>query len=139
MSYSYGKKSRQQLDTCDPRLIEIFEEAIKYVDITIIQGHRTPKQHAGYLASGATKVPYEKTMHRFNPSKAIDAAPWPIPGGASWGAKWKDRVKFYELAAIIRLIAAQKGIKIRWGGDWDGDYDYWDQTFDDLVHFELVD
>lgn len=29
--------------------------------------------------------------------------------------------------------------RIRWGGDWDRDHDVKDQTFNDLVHFEVVD
>ena len=29
-------------------------------------------------------------------------------------------------------------IKLRWGGDWNDNKDFSDQTFDDLVHFELV-
>jgi hypothetical protein len=27
---------------------------------------------------------------------------------------------------------------LRFGMDWDGDLDFSDQTFDDLVHFELA-
>ena len=30
------------------------------------------------------------------------------------------------------------GIKLRWGGDWDGDWQTRDNTFDDLPHFELA-
>ena len=30
------------------------------------------------------------------------------------------------------------GIDLRWGGDWDRDTEVRDNTFDDLVHFEIV-
>ncbi len=32
----------------------------------------------------------------------------------------------------------KKGIKIRWEGDWNGNYDLKDQNFYDLPHFEAV-
>ena len=132
---SFSKRSLDRLETCDDRLQSIMKEVIKHYDCTIIQGHRTAEEHAQYLAEGRTKVPYEKTMHRFTPSLAVDAAPYPIP--EKWGEKWIDRVKFYEFAALVRYEAAKHGVNIRWGGDWDGDGDYSDQTFSDLVHFEL--
>ena len=50
---------------------------------------------------------------------------------------WKERAKFYELAAIVKYEAKKLNVNVRWGGDWDGDGDYTDQTFDDLVHFEF--
>ena len=64
------------------------------------------------------------------PSLAIDAAPSPID--------WNDRERFFYFAGVVKGVAEEMGIKIRWGGDWDGDNDFDDQTFDDLVHFELV-
>lgn len=136
MSYNYSNRSLERLRTCDERIQNIFEELIKYHDITIIQGHRTEEQHNDYLARGATKVPYSKTKHRHKPSLAIDAAPWPIP--KNWGDRdWKERVKFYELGRLVLVEAKRQNVKIRWGGDWDGDGNYNDQSFDDLVHFEI--
>jgi len=42
------------------------------------------------------------------------------------------------LSGFVLGIAHMKGIKIRWGGDWDGDTKMNDQKFNDLVHFELM-
>jgi peptidoglycan L-alanyl-D-glutamate endopeptidase CwlK len=47
--------------------------------------------------------------------------------------------RFYYLAGMVKERARNLNISIRWGGDWDGDYRFFDQTFYDLVHFELVD
>jgi len=30
------------------------------------------------------------------------------------------------------------GVTLRWGGDWDRDTEVQDNSFDDLVHFEIV-
>jgi hypothetical protein len=35
-------------------------------------------------------------------------------------------------------MASSMGIKIRWGGDWNGDWKVKDNHFDDLPHFELI-
>ena len=40
-------------------------------------------------------------------------------------------------AGVVKGIASQMGIGIRWGGDWDMDTEVKDNRFDDLVHFEL--
>ena len=131
----FNSKSRKRLDTCSPEWSEILNEVIKYYDCTILEGHRNKeKQYLAY-AKKASKHRWPNSKHNSLPSKAVDVAPWPIP--YEWGENWKDRVKFYELKAIIFYVAAQKGYKIRYGGDWDMDYDYKDNTFDDLVHFEL--
>ena len=34
--------------------------------------------------------------------------------------------------------AKAMGIDLRWGGDWDRDTEVRDNSFDDLVHFEIV-
>ena len=45
---------------------------------------------------------------------------------------------FSYLAGIISGIARTMGYIVRWGGDWDSDFDVRDQTFNDLGHFELI-
>ena len=35
-------------------------------------------------------------------------------------------------------VADMLGVSIRWGGDWDKDYDEKDERFRDLPHFELT-
>lgn len=66
------------------------------------------------------------------PAEAVDVAPWI----AGIGIPWKSRSQFYFLAGFVMAKAAQLDIPIRWGGDWDSDFNVLDQSFDDLVHFE---
>ena len=127
----YSTKSKRELATCHPILQDIFNEVILHFDCTIIQGHRTAEQHAEYLAAGNSRVSYSKSKHRFNPSKAVDVAPFPI--------SWTDKDRFMYFAGLVKGIALAYGYKIRWGGDWDGDMDFNDQTFFDLVHYQIVD
>lgn len=95
-------------------------------------------------------------------SLAIDIAPYPIDFGRTPKEILKAHVdtkmtaqtiallerefikavratsKFYYMAGLAQKQADILGIKIRWGGDWDSDKDFFDQTFYDLVHIELV-
>jgi len=134
---NFGRTSRDRLGTCDARWLHILSEVVKYYDCTIITGHRTKEEQNAKFDQNLSEVSWPNSKHNSIPSMAVDVAPWPIP--TDWGAtEWKERTKFYELKAIIFYEAAKKGITIRWGGDWDRDYDYTDNKFDDLVHFEIV-
>jgi peptidoglycan L-alanyl-D-glutamate endopeptidase CwlK len=46
-------------------------------------------------------------------------------------------MRFYVLAGYVLGIAQAQSVALRWGGDWNGNWDYRDQRFHDLGHFEL--
>ena len=123
--YKFGRRSRERLKGVDSRLINVLNELIKMMDVTIIEGLRSAERQKELLAKGATKVKYSKHME----GKAVDLAPYPID--------WENRDGFYYMGWMIRGIAKQMGINIRFGGDWDSDGDTKDNNFDDLVHVEL--
>lgn len=128
---SYSKRSASRLSTADPRLQSIFNELILTFDNSIICGYRNKAdQNAAYAASNS-QVQWPDGKHNENPSRAIDAVPYPT--------MWDDKKAFYFMAGKIDEIARKRGIRIRWGGDWDRDYDFDDQKFMDLGHWELVD
>ena len=43
------------------------------------------------------------------------------------------------MGGMIRGIAKQLNVNVRYGGDWDGDGKTKDNNFDDLVHIEIRD
>ncbi len=134
---NYSVRSESRLLQCSPKIQLVFRNVIKVVDNTILTGHRTEfvQNKKFYAKPQQSKVKWPNGKHNSIPSQAIDAAPWPIP--ENWGENhWKDKVKFYQFASIVMYEAEKLGIALRWGGDWDGDGNYKDQTFDDLVHFE---
>jgi hypothetical protein len=61
---------------------------------------------------------------------AVDVAPYPID--------WEDTKRFYHFAGFVQATAKQLNIPIIWGGDWNNNNNFKDQTFNDLVHFELI-
>jgi hypothetical protein len=109
----------------------LFSEVIKEFDCTILEGHRGESRQNEMYRTGRSKAKYGESLHNINPSSAIDVAPYPID--------WNDRERFTYFAGYVKGKAAALGIKIRWGGDWDGDWQVRDNNFDDLPHFELVD
>ena len=129
--YSYSKKSRDRLDTCDERLQDIFNILIDYMDVSILEGHRGEEVQNNYYDEGKSKLRYPDSKHNKSPSLAVDVAPYPID--------WEDRERFVNMAGKVKGIAVAMNIDIRWGGDFNRNNDLTDESFLDLVHFELVD
>jgi hypothetical protein len=152
---AFGAVSRKKLYTCDKRIRVICLEAIKHIDFSIVTGHRT-KEEQNALYPKYTKLKWPKGKHNSFPSKAIDIAPYIEPYGKIFGGR--DQItqikelrnvssaranafvikSYARLIGHIEAIAAMKGIPIKVGIDWDGDYDMLDQTFNDLGHWELL-
>jgi hypothetical protein len=130
MSYRFGKSSQKQLETCHPIIQEILNEAIEYIDFSVLCGHRNKKAQTKAFNDGNSKVQYPDSEHNSLPSLAADVAPYPID--------WDNLVRFAYLMGVIKGIAHEKGYKIRTGIDWDNDGDITDHNFMDYPHFELV-
>ena len=125
--YKFGKRSRERLKGVDAKLVNVLNELIKIMDVTVIEGLRSAERQEELLAQGATKVKYSKHME----GKAVDICPYPID--------WDDRDRFHYMGGMIRGIAKQLNVNVRWGGDWDSDGEVKDNNFDDLVHIEIKD
>ena len=130
--YKFGKKSQERLETCHADLQKILNEIIKIYDFTILEGKRTLEQQQKYFKEGKSKLDgiNKKSKHQSKPSLAVDIAPFPID--------WNDTKRFYFLAGLVIAKANELGIKIRWGGSWNGSFDFKQNKFNDLPHFELV-
>jgi|TARA_R110002050_G_scaffold61083_1_gene135214 peptidoglycan L-alanyl-D-glutamate endopeptidase CwlK len=127
----FSKRSKNRLSTCDKRLQNIFNEVIKHVDCSILEGHRGAKRQNKFYNEGKSKVKFPDGRHNRNPSKAVDVTPYPVD--------WKDRERQTLFAGFVLGIARGMGIHLRWGGDWDQDFHVMDNRFDDFPHFEVRD
>ncbi len=127
---SFGERSRSVLATVDPRLQEVCKLVIQNYDFTVLEGYRTDERQEALFRDGKTTKRAGESNHNLVPSKAVDIAPWPLD--------WDDRARFFLLAGFMYQAAAGLGIRLRWGGDWNGNWDHTDQTFHDLPHFEIV-
>ena len=143
MSYHFGSKSKEVLETCDSELVEICHTAIEVINFSVLSGARTKEQQNFLYAQGRTMpgpivtwVDYPNSKHNIgeeagrDKSAAIDLAPWPID--------WNDIGRFKVLGGVMLGIAKEKEIGLRWGADWDMDMIFDDQQRFDWGHFELV-
>src|SRR6185369_7204924 len=109
---------------------------IRTFDCTVLEGYRNEEDQEKAFNAGNTKLHWPNGKHNRQPSFAVDVSPYPVD--------WKDTKRFYHFAGFVLGVAVRLKEEgkmthaIRWGGDWDCDHDLNDQTFNDLVHFELI-
>lgn len=139
MPFAFGRASRAQLATMDARLQRVLRRALSYgvLDFSVLEGHRGKSRQEHYFRTGRSKVRWPDGKHNPYPSKAVDLAPW-VGGGIPWAEDDERELRYWQLlAGLVLAAAAEEGVELRWGGDWDGDGDLLDQDFNDLGHFEL--
>lgn len=124
-----SKISQQRLETCHPDLIKVFTAVAATWPLQIIEGHRTKALQDAAFKAKKSQLPWPKSYHNSTPSNAVDAAPLPID--------WADRERFSFFAGWVLATANGMGVELVWGGDWDGDLSLKNNSFDDLVHFEM--
>jgi peptidoglycan L-alanyl-D-glutamate endopeptidase CwlK len=133
----FSQESFSKLSTCHIDLQVLFFEVVRTFDCTILEGYRNQEDQEAAFERGATKLHYPHGKHNHQPSNAVDACPYPVPD-------WRDAKSFcifggYVLGVAQQLLAQGKMTHaIRWGGDWAMDHDFSNNSFNDLVHFELV-
>ena len=121
--YKLSKRSKDNRDECTHPLRLIIDEAIKYFDFLVYEGHRSLEDQMKYFKAGKSKIDgvRRKGKHNFKPSKAFNCVPAEV--------FWSSRKKFLQMAiamfkATNKLIAEGKIDKgLRWGGDFYGDGD----------------
>lgn len=136
-------KNGPLLNQVTPDLRRLFQEVDKQVPVEILPSTvRTHEQQLDYFARGVSKTMDSK--HLIVPgtrefSEAVDAGPhphkWPVEGTQGY---WKDMARLYYFAGVVVAVAFRLDIEIRFGGDWNGNFDIKDQNFYDLVHYEKI-
>ncbi len=126
----FSQSSIKKLSSCHEDIQRVLNEAINHVDFTVLAGHRTRAEQDLAYARGNSRVRWPHSRHNSLPSTAVDVAPYPID--------WSGRERFVYLAGFIMGTAARMGIRMRWGGDWDGDLDLLEHSLQDLPHLELA-
>jgi peptidoglycan LD-endopeptidase CwlK len=137
---SFSQISKDRLATCDPRLQDILNEAIEYVDFMVLVGHRGKEEQNEAVLTGKSQKLWPTGNHNSFPSKAVDIAP--LSTQLNDKLSWKDIVAFGRLMGYIDCIAKRRGVKLRFGLDWDGDFrtvgNDPDERLLDAPHVELL-
>ena len=127
---TFSTKSAEHLATCDQRLQRLFNAVIAEHDCTVIEGHRDQATQDEYFRCGKSKKRWPDGKHCTIPSSAADVMPCPID--------WNDRAGIEAFAKVVLTKAAELGIQIRWGGDWNQNGKSDDEKFFDGPHYELT-
>ena len=137
----FSELSRERLSTCDPRLVAVCEEVVRVFDVKILEGARAPERQDELFEAGLTEKKAGQSKHQHvHPetgepmSWAVDLIPYPFTPD-----DWEDTRRFYVMWGHVQAAGARLGVKLRWGGDWNGDGSFRDQKFNDLAHLELAD
>ena len=125
----FSKSSLSKLETCHDDLQKVFKEVIKHVDCTIIEGDRGEERQNKLCDEGKSKVRFPNGRHNASPSRAVDVMAYPID--------WNDRERNTLFAGYVIGLTRGMGVTLRWGGDWDSDFNLKENFFDDHPHFEL--
>jgi peptidoglycan LD-endopeptidase CwlK len=128
-----GAGSLKQYATLHPRLQLVIDEAIKYFDFTIVEGHRGKEAQNIAYAKHLSQLPWPLGRHNSFPSKAADLAPYPV----DWKENEKAHLRFAFMMGVIYMAAQRVGVKVRFGMDWNRNLDMRDETFVDMPHVEL--
>lgn len=136
----FSKRSLGHLEQCHPDLQKVLRLAIDHslVDFGLVESHRDEATQNDYNRRGLSKVRFPDSKHNTLPSEAVDIIIWPK-------SQMYDFNHLCYVAGVIQTCARvlyEDGMidhLIRWGGNWDSDgIILKDQSFQDLVHFELV-
>ena len=141
MTRTFGTRSRGNLNTTHPLLVQIAERALQLsaTDFTVICGYRDKAGQDEALRNKTTKVSYPNSAHnQTGPdgkgrSCAIDVLPYPF-------TNWEDPhmlTGWKSIADAMFQAAKELKTEVRWGGDFNRDgvktqSDAWDKP-----HFEL--
>jgi len=160
MSYVWGKSSKDKIAQLDSRLQAVLNHYITIArhDTTVVEGRRSDEQcfinfgkgrtaaqclaggcPAKYAQPSLARVTWLKKALSSNHrgGKAVDIYPYPV--SLVLGRPDKEWMPlFEEIAEDMKKAAADVGVKIRWGADWDGDGIPHEGGETDNPHFEVV-
>jgi len=136
----YGADSKSKLKTCHDSLVSVCLVVLPEFDHKIIWGIRgVYAQNRAYHEGFSTKLWPDSKHNNEDPeglSSAVDIAPW---YSDKPHIRWDQELEFAYLAGHMMQAAADLGIKLRWGGDWNSNDDLHDRNIPfDLGHFELA-
>jgi len=146
--YKFGKGSLSKLENVHHDLVKILKLAITRtpVDFGISEGCRSVERQNELYHQGKSKIDgiNEKGKHNYSPSLAVDIYAY-HPDLETRKKLAYDVPTLCLIAGVIIASAEELKAKgeikhsICWGGNWDNDgVILYDQSFDDLPHFELV-
>lgn len=130
-------RSEDRLKGVDARLADVVRRAkeLSQVPFMVIEGLRTPARQTELYAQGRTKpgpVVTWTMKSKHLEGRAVDIVPY-----ENGKIDWNDLSNFNALYRAMMKAAGERGVALRYGGDWDGDGKLREKGESDSPHFEL--
>jgi len=141
MSFSFSKKSEEQLLDVHPDLVKVVRRALEIceIDFKVLEGVRSYKRQCDLYAQGRTTAGpvitwTMKSKHFINKETgyghAVDLLGAPYT--------WDKTEPFDKVAKAMFQAADELNVNIRWGADWDRDGKARERGETDSPHYELM-
>jgi peptidoglycan L-alanyl-D-glutamate endopeptidase CwlK len=134
----FSTQGLAKLNTCHPDLIQLFKEVVQTYDCKIYDGHRGQAAQDQAYKEKRSEVKWPNSKHNKTPSLAVDVLPYPISLDKLDKLNRLEWCQCYHFIGFVLATAKSLGIKVRAGGDWNGNLNIRDQNFYDLPHWELI-
>jgi len=147
----YGNVSNKRLKFCVFELQDVFNDVVFSLpwtdpisgitihDCSILCGHRDEVAQDLAYKQGNSQVQWPDSKHNVLPSNAVDSAPY---HAAKPHIHWNDIDEMEAYKRLVFICAEKRGVKIRWGADWNMDGVRVDKDPNERLldgpHFELV-
>jgi peptidoglycan LD-endopeptidase CwlK len=130
--FVFGQRSENSLKGVNPSLVKVVRRALELspVDFTVIEGVRTLERQKELYAQGRTtpgKVVTWTMKSKHIEGNAVDLLP--VTG-------WDNLASFKAVSKAMFQAAAELGVKITWGADWNGN-GIQEKGETDSPHFEI--
>ena len=136
--FKLSQTSLDRLQGVNERLVMLVHRALELstVEFMVVEGLRTKQRQQQLYAQGRTsKGPIVTwTLN----SKHIDGLAVDLAPVVNGKIDWSDSKKFDAIAKAIFMAAAELGVKIRWGADWNQNGRPREKGESDSPHFELA-
>ena len=119
--YPWSFKSKQAMETLDPKLVFLCNKLADIFDLSVLWGYRDEDQQTDIHDRGLG-LPWPTSNHNVSPSRAVDIVPFPV--------NWDKVDRFDEMIGAAYAIAKEGGFRIR-SGKYFSNVDY--------SHLELID
>lgn len=146
--WSWDERSVGVLVTLNRDLAMLLEDGRRFsmVPFQLVEGARSIERQQELFSAGKSKINpaayadnlpglYAAARHVVGPGKPLSDA---VDVIVHLRGKEYDTAQLAHIAGVLQAVGLIRSTPIRWGGNWDGDSEIiTDQSFDDLVHFEL--
>lgn len=125
MAFRFGKRSEDELAGVKLQLVAVVRRALVLspVDFSVHDGLRTLEEQKRLVAAGASTTLNSKHLS----GDAVDLVPY-VGGKLRW--EWP---LIYPIAEAMRKASQEIGCPLRWGGAWDQDFTFTNDSPEDLV------